>query len=129
MSFLAGVNINSEDAAYFSILFDIGGIIGGIIAGLATDYTGKSATTCAVMLIGAIPAVRTFNEFLKANILLKSRNLLRKVWSSKYWVLYAITRNGQPFSQEDQTSDLKTWRDKKSSKKAYAGYNIHFKAF
>jgi OPA family glycerol-3-phosphate transporter-like MFS transporter 1/2 len=54
---LAGINIKSEDAAYFSILFDIGGIIGGILAGLATDYTGKSATTCAVMLIAAIPAV------------------------------------------------------------------------
>jgi hypothetical protein len=49
--------LDSEDAAYFSILFDVGGIIGGIIAGLATDYTGKSASTCAIMLIGAIPAV------------------------------------------------------------------------
>ena len=57
------MNINSEDAAYFSILFDIGGIIGGIIAGLATDYTGKSATTCAIMLIGAIPAVSFFLFF------------------------------------------------------------------
>ena len=56
---ISGVHINSEDAAYFSILFDIGGIIGGIVAGLATDYTGKSATTCAVMLIGAIPVVST----------------------------------------------------------------------
>jgi OPA family glycerol-3-phosphate transporter-like MFS transporter 1/2 len=38
-------------------LFDVGGIVGGIVAGLASDYSGKSATTCAVMIILAIPAV------------------------------------------------------------------------
>jgi OPA family glycerol-3-phosphate transporter-like MFS transporter 1/2 len=56
------VHVSSEDAAYFSILFDVGGIVGGVLAGMATDYTGKSASTCAVMLITAIPAVsiRTF---------------------------------------------------------------------
>ena len=31
--------------------------MGGVIAGLATDFTGKSASTCAIMLIGAIPLV------------------------------------------------------------------------
>lgn len=50
--------MTSEQAAYFSILFDFGGIIGGIVAGIASDYTGKSASTCAVMLIAAIPMVR-----------------------------------------------------------------------
>jgi sugar phosphate permease len=56
--------ITSEDAAYFSILFDVGGIVGGIIAGMATDFTGKSATTCSVMLVGAIPLVSVNFEIL-----------------------------------------------------------------
>ena len=49
--------MSSEDAAYFSTWFDIGGLLGGIIAGLATDITGMSASVCSVMLIGAIPLV------------------------------------------------------------------------
>ena len=52
----------SEDAAYFSTLFDIGGIVGGILAGIATDYTGKSASVCALMLIAAIPSLFGYKE-------------------------------------------------------------------
>ncbi|XP_059096435.1 glucose-6-phosphate exchanger SLC37A2-like isoform X2 [Tigriopus californicus] len=58
-----GKYITSENAAYLSTLFDIGGILGGIIAGLASDYTGKSATTCAVMLVLAIPMLFTYEWF------------------------------------------------------------------
>ena len=54
---LLGDGVSSEDAAYFSTWFDIGGLLGGIIAGLATDITGMSASVCSVMLIGAIPLV------------------------------------------------------------------------
>ena len=54
-----GIDVSSEAAAYLSTLFDVGGIVGGILAGLFSDYTGKSATTCAVMLILAIPMVST----------------------------------------------------------------------
>ena len=32
--------------------------MGGITAGLLADYSGKPATTCAVMLVAAIPTVR-----------------------------------------------------------------------
>merc|ERR1712038_1923962 len=56
-------NATSEDAAYFSTLFDIGGIVGGILAGIATDYTGKSASVCALMLIAAIPSLFGYKEF------------------------------------------------------------------
>ena len=52
----------SEDAAYFATLFDIGGIMGGIIAGIATDYSGKSASVCAIMLIAAIPSLFGYKE-------------------------------------------------------------------
>lgn len=53
----SGENISPSDAAFLSTLFDVGGIIGGIMAGLITDYTGKSASTCAAMLVAAIPMV------------------------------------------------------------------------
>ena len=49
--------MSSEDAALLSTYFDIGGLIGGIVAGLATDITGMSASVCSVMLVGAIPLV------------------------------------------------------------------------
>lgn len=56
--YFPGKDITSENAAYLSTLFDVGGIAGGILAGLASDFTGKSATTCAIMLITAIPMVK-----------------------------------------------------------------------
>lgn len=49
--------MTAEDAAYLSTLFDVGGIVGGIMAGFISDTTGKSASTCAVMLVAAIPMV------------------------------------------------------------------------
>lgn len=44
-------------SADVSTLFDVGGIIGAILAGVACDYTGMSATTCVVMLFVACPMV------------------------------------------------------------------------
>ena len=53
---LAG-DVTPNIAAYLSTLFDVGGIAGGIAAGLISDTTGKSASTCAIMLVAAIPSV------------------------------------------------------------------------
>ena len=55
--YFLGVHITAQTAANLSTLFDVGGIVGGIIAGIATDLTGKPASTCAIMLILAIPSV------------------------------------------------------------------------
>lgn len=44
-------------SADFSTLFDVGGILGAILAGVVSDYSGMSATTCVVMLWGAAPMV------------------------------------------------------------------------
>lgn len=41
-------------------MFDVGGIVGAIAAGVLSDYTGKSALTCAVMLGFAVPMVYNF---------------------------------------------------------------------
>lgn len=46
-------------SADFSTLFDVGGIIGAILAGVVSDYSGMSATTCAFMFAAAAPMVRT----------------------------------------------------------------------
>lgn len=38
-------------------MFDYGGILGAIAAGAISDYTNKPATTCAALLVLAIPTV------------------------------------------------------------------------
>lgn len=44
-------------SADLSTLFDVGGIIGAIVAGVLSDYSGMSASTCAVMLALSCPTV------------------------------------------------------------------------
>ena len=61
--FFSGVNVTSEDAAYFATLFDVGGIVGGIVAGIASDRSGRPATACAIMVILAIPAMWSYNYY------------------------------------------------------------------
>lgn len=50
-------NSDVEESANLSTFFDVGGIIGGILAGVISDYSGMSASTCSVMLVAAIPMV------------------------------------------------------------------------
>lgn len=52
--------LGAELSADLSTLFDIGGIVGAIAAGLISDYSGMSATTCTGMLALAAPAVINF---------------------------------------------------------------------
>lgn len=54
---------NSEDSAYLSVPFDIGGIIGAVAAGYISDRFHKSASTCTVMLILAIPSMIVYEKF------------------------------------------------------------------
>eukprot|EP00092_Neocalanus_flemingeri_P014087 GFUD01015196.1.p1 GENE.GFUD01015196.1~~GFUD01015196.1.p1 ORF type:complete len:522 (-),score=116.80 GFUD01015196.1:456-2021(-) len=49
--------VDAEESAILSTIFDIGGIVGGTLAGLISDNTGNPASTCAVMLIMAIPTL------------------------------------------------------------------------
>ncbi|XP_043206060.1 glucose-6-phosphate exchanger SLC37A2-like isoform X4 [Amphibalanus amphitrite] len=44
-----------SQSANLSTLFDMGGIIGGILAGLANDWTGTPGIVCVILLIIAIP--------------------------------------------------------------------------
>jgi len=49
--------VDAQESAILSTIFDIGGIVGGIIAGLVSDSTGRPASTCSVMLIAAVPCM------------------------------------------------------------------------
>lgn len=53
---------NSEQSAYLSVPFDIGGIVGAIVAGYFSDRTKKSATICSLMLLFAIPSMFVYEE-------------------------------------------------------------------
>lgn len=67
-------SFSATDSANLSTLFDVGGILGGIIAGVISDNTGASATTCTVMLLVAIPMLFVYEMFgnisLACNIVL-----------------------------------------------------------
>ncbi|XP_054261285.1 glucose-6-phosphate exchanger SLC37A2-like isoform X3 [Macrosteles quadrilineatus] len=55
--------LNPTESADLSVVFDIGGIVGGIAAGIISDYSGKSASTCAVMLVIAVPILQVYNLY------------------------------------------------------------------
>lgn len=50
-------DLGPEKSAKISTMFDYGGILGAIAAGAISDYTNKPATTCAALLVLAIPTV------------------------------------------------------------------------
>lgn len=67
--------VGSQESAYLSIAFDVGGILGGVAAGLISDHTGSSAITCVIFLALAIPSLFIFEAYGNisqvANILLQ----------------------------------------------------------
>ncbi|XP_050527405.1 glucose-6-phosphate exchanger SLC37A2 isoform X4 [Daktulosphaira vitifoliae] len=65
-----------SESADLSTLFDFGGIFGGIAAGIFSDMFGKSACTCAVMLLMAIPALYTYNLLSSMNLFINISLLL-----------------------------------------------------
>ncbi len=62
--------MSAKQAAFLSTLFDLGGIVGGILAGVMSDVTGRSATTCAVMLAVAIPGVRLVDDATQTQVVI-----------------------------------------------------------
>lgn len=55
-------HVDAEESAILSTIFDMGGIIGGIFAGFISDKTGNPATTCALMLVAAIPSMAMYDK-------------------------------------------------------------------
>ena len=58
-------HVDAEESAVLSTIFDLGGIIGGTIAGIASDKTNRPATTCLVMLVMAIPSMFVYEKTVK----------------------------------------------------------------
>lgn len=79
---------NSEESAYLSVPFDIGGAVGAILAGYLSDRYKKSAITCTVMLVLAIPAMLIYEKF--ASISNMSNVLLQLVTGSLVNGPYAL---------------------------------------
>lgn len=59
----SSTTLGAELSADLSTLFDIGGIVGAIAAGLISDYSGMSATTCTGMLALAAPALLVYQQW------------------------------------------------------------------
>lgn len=72
MIFLA--TLGAEHSADLSTLFDFGGIVGAILAGILSDWSGMSASTCSGMLILAVPMLLVYQTYgslsLSLNIIL-----------------------------------------------------------
>lgn len=54
---------NSEQSAYLSVPFDLGGIVGAIAAGYLSDKLRKSGVICSIMLFFAIPSMFMFEQY------------------------------------------------------------------
>jgi len=67
-------SLSPRQSADLSTLFDVGGIVGGIMAGVISDYSGMSATTCSGMFILTVPMLFVYqaygNENMGTNVLL-----------------------------------------------------------
>lgn len=59
----SSTTLGASGSADLSTVFDIGGIIGAITAGMISDYTGMSATTCAMMSFLACPVLLLYNHY------------------------------------------------------------------
>lgn len=57
IDFFVLATLSAAHSADVSTLFDVGGIAGAIAAGIISDYSGMSATTCVGMLAVAAPMV------------------------------------------------------------------------
>ncbi|XP_022088500.1 glucose-6-phosphate exchanger SLC37A2-like isoform X2 [Acanthaster planci] len=55
--------LSDEQSAYFSTLFDVGGVLGGIVIGLLSDLSGASATVSFVALVVSAPLVYIYNAY------------------------------------------------------------------
>ncbi|XP_058458727.1 glucose-6-phosphate exchanger SLC37A2 isoform X2 [Malaya genurostris] len=59
----SSTSLGSELSAVISASFDIGGIVGAIAAGIISDSTGMSASTCSGMLLLAAPTLLVYQKW------------------------------------------------------------------
>eukprot|EP00042_Codosiga_hollandica_P048808 m.553280 g.553280 ORF g.553280 m.553280 type:complete len:467 (-) comp57742_c0_seq32:144-1544(-) len=58
-----GEYLSDADSAYFSTLFDVGGILGGILAGYFADRFHTPAITCVTMLYISVAALYLYRQY------------------------------------------------------------------
>lgn len=66
----SSTTLSPAESAQLSTLFDVGGILGAIVAGGISDYSGMSATTCAGMLLLAIPMMFVYEDYGSAGFVI-----------------------------------------------------------
>lgn len=59
----SSTTLSAKYSADLSTLFDVGGIVGAITAGMISDYTNMSATTCTGMLFLAAPTLLIYHQY------------------------------------------------------------------
>ncbi|XP_037912706.1 glucose-6-phosphate exchanger SLC37A2 isoform X1 [Hermetia illucens] len=59
----SSTTLGATYSADLSTIFDVGGIVGAITAGVISDYTHMSATTCASMLFLAAPMLLLYHQY------------------------------------------------------------------
>lgn len=59
----SSTTLDAQLSGDLATVFDIGGVIGGIAAGIMSDLTGKSATTCSIMLVLSVPSLLIYQMF------------------------------------------------------------------
>lgn len=59
----ASTTNNSQDSAYLSASFDLGGIVGAIVAGYLSDKFKVNGIICNIMLMFAIPSMFAYQKF------------------------------------------------------------------
>lgn len=67
-------HIDAKQSATMSTYFDFGGIIGGIFAGVVSDKSGMSASTCALMLTSALPTLYFYQDIVSTTCPLSQIN-------------------------------------------------------
>jgi OPA family glycerol-3-phosphate transporter-like MFS transporter 1/2 len=66
----ASTTMGATLSADLSTLFDVGGIVGAVAAGVISDHSGMSATTCVGMLAAAAPMMFIYQKFSPASLAL-----------------------------------------------------------
>ncbi|KAL1456543.1 hypothetical protein WDU94_001265 [Cyamophila willieti] len=59
----SSTTLDAGQSGELATVFDFGGVLGGIAAGFMSDVTGKSATTCAIMLVLSVPMLFVYQLY------------------------------------------------------------------
>ncbi|XP_039294977.1 glucose-6-phosphate exchanger SLC37A2 isoform X1 [Nilaparvata lugens] len=72
----SSTTLSPKHSADLSTVFDVGGIFGGIVAGIISDSSSMSATTCVVMFVLAIPMLFVYHLYGGDNLMTNGAMLL-----------------------------------------------------